>query len=52
MQMNSYGINEILFSMQCLGIPRSHIEFTNHGGELGIFLFFAAQGSQVKPTAF
>jgi SAM-dependent methyltransferase len=39
-QMNSYNINEILFLMQQHGIARFHIEFTDHGGELGVFLFF------------
>jgi SAM-dependent methyltransferase len=39
-QMNPYSINEILFLMQCRGIQRLHCEFTDHGGELGVFLFF------------
>jgi SAM-dependent methyltransferase len=39
-QMNSYNINEILFLMQQHGIAHFHMEFTDHGGELGVFLFF------------
>jgi len=39
-QMNPYNINEILFLLQCNGIRRLHTEFTDHGGELGVFLFF------------
>jgi 2-polyprenyl-3-methyl-5-hydroxy-6-metoxy-1,4-benzoquinol methylase len=42
MQMNPYNLNEILFLMQRRGILRFHAEYTDHGGELGIFLFFQA----------
>ena len=45
MQMNSYDISEILFLMQVRGIERLHIQFTDHGGELGVYLFFATAGS-------
>jgi SAM-dependent methyltransferase len=40
MQMNSYNVNEILFILQCAGIRRVRVEYTDHGGELGIILFF------------
>jgi SAM-dependent methyltransferase len=40
MQMNPYNLNEILFLMQRRGILRFHAEYTDHGGELGVFLFF------------
>ncbi len=40
MQMNPYNINEILFILQDAGVRRFHVEFTDHGGELGVFLFF------------
>jgi SAM-dependent methyltransferase len=40
MQMNPYNLNEILFLMQHRGILQFHGEYTDHGGELGIFLFF------------
>jgi len=39
-QMNPYNINEILWLMQNRGVTRFHTEFTDHGGELGLFLFF------------
>ena len=39
-QMNPYSLNEILFLMQQHGIVRFQTEFTDHGGELGVFLFF------------
>lgn len=40
MQMNPYLLNELLFIMQNSGIQKFHVEFTDHGGELGVFLFF------------
>lgn len=40
MQMNSYPMTELLFAMQVAGVHRFHAEFTDHGGELGVFLFF------------
>jgi SAM-dependent methyltransferase len=40
MQMNPYNMNEILFLIQEIGVQRLHAEFTDHGGELGLFLFF------------
>jgi SAM-dependent methyltransferase len=39
-QMNSYNMNEVLFLMQVRGVARFVTEFTDHGGELGVFLFF------------
>jgi ubiquinone/menaquinone biosynthesis C-methylase UbiE len=41
-QMNPYNINEILWLMQHRGVTRFYTEFTDHGGELGLFLFFQA----------
>ena len=40
MQMNSYPAAEMLFLVQEAGVTRFHVEFTDHGGELGLFLFF------------
>jgi hypothetical protein len=40
MQMNPYNMNEILFFMQNAGVQKFHADFTNHGGELGLFMFF------------
>jgi len=44
MQMNVYNLNELAFLMQQSGVESFHARFTNHGGELGVFLFFG------KPT--
>jgi SAM-dependent methyltransferase len=41
-QMNSYNMNEILFTIQRQGAQRLYAEFSDHGGELGVFLFFSA----------
>jgi SAM-dependent methyltransferase len=46
-QMNSYNINEILFLMQCQGVQQFHVEFSDHGGELGVYLFFAVTGPAI-----
>jgi SAM-dependent methyltransferase len=42
MQMNSYMLNELFFLMQSRGVKRFHTEFTDHSGELGVFLLFQA----------
>jgi SAM-dependent methyltransferase len=39
-QMNPYNMNEILFLLQKQRMSRFLAEFTDHGGELGVFLFF------------
>lgn len=39
MQMNSYPMSELLFIVQRSGVDRFHAEFTDHGGEMGLFLF-------------
>ena len=40
MQMNFYNLSELLFFVQQSGVQRLHAEFTDHGGALGVFLFF------------
>jgi SAM-dependent methyltransferase len=40
MQMNLYDVNELFYLLQEFQVQRFHSEFTDHGGELGIFLFF------------
>ena len=40
-QMNPYNMNEILFAMQQRGVHRIYSEFSDHGGELGIFVYFS-----------
>jgi SAM-dependent methyltransferase len=48
MQMNPYHMNEILFLMQCRGVQRTYVEFSDHGGELGVYLFFAVTGAPIS----
>jgi 2-polyprenyl-3-methyl-5-hydroxy-6-metoxy-1,4-benzoquinol methylase len=50
-QMNPYNVNEILFLMQCRGVQQFHVEFSDHGGELGVFLFFALTGAPITIDA-
>jgi SAM-dependent methyltransferase len=45
MQMNPYNLNEILFLMQTFKVRTFHVDFTDHGGELGVFLFFQLPGT-------
>jgi SAM-dependent methyltransferase len=40
MLMNAYGATEVLFMLQMSGVQRVHVDFSDHGGELGMFLFF------------
>jgi ubiquinone/menaquinone biosynthesis C-methylase UbiE len=40
MQMNAYSLSELAFLMQSAGVKKFSAEFTDHGGELGVFLFF------------
>jgi SAM-dependent methyltransferase len=40
MQMNHYNVNELLFLMQESAIGNFFTEYTNHGGQLGLFLYF------------
>ncbi len=40
MQMNCHQLNQIFFLMQNAGVKNFYTEFTNHGGELGVFLYF------------
>jgi SAM-dependent methyltransferase len=39
-QMNPYNMNSILFMLQENRVAQFYTEFTDHGGELGVFLFF------------
>ena len=48
MQMNPYNVNELLFLLQGQGVKNFHAKFTDHGGELGIFLYF--QVPDFRPT--
>lgn len=40
MQMNPYPLTPLFFQLQKASIRNVHVEFTDHGGELGVFLFF------------
>lgn len=40
MEMNFYDLNRLLFTLQRLGVHRVYSSFTNHGGYLGVFLYF------------
>jgi len=40
MQMNPYNVNCLLFILQTHGVTTTHLEFTDHGGELGIVIYF------------
>jgi len=44
MLMNPYNLSEIAFLMQGIGAAKFDAEFTDHGGELGVFLFFRRPG--------
>lgn len=44
MQMNFYNLSDLLFFVQQSGVQRVHLEFTDHGGPLGVFLFFGKPG--------
>jgi SAM-dependent methyltransferase len=48
MQMNPYNMNEILFLLQGAGAQRVYVEFSDHGGELGVFLFFSLTGPAIE----
>lgn len=40
MQMNTYDINHLFLTIQNAGVRSCYTEFTNHGGELGIVVYF------------
>jgi SAM-dependent methyltransferase len=40
MQMNPYNVNELLYFMQIRGVKQFFSRFTDHGGELGLWMFF------------
>ena len=50
MQMNAYSLDELLFTVQRAGARSLYVDFTDHGGELGVYLFFK-QPSARSPTA-
>jgi SAM-dependent methyltransferase len=40
MQMNAYSLNELAFMMQTAGVVRFEADFTDHGGALGVTIYF------------
>jgi len=40
MQMNTHGLNQLYFMLQSGGVEEMFTEFTDHGGVLGVFLYF------------
>ena len=40
MQMNTHDLNDLFFLMQKAGVQNFYTEFTDHGGNLGVFLYF------------
>lgn len=40
LQMNAYDVGRLLFVLQREGVRDVFVEFTDHGGELGVLLFF------------
>ncbi len=45
MQMNVYSLSDLAFMLQTAGVKAFNAEFTDHGGELGVFICF------MKPQA-
>ncbi len=40
MQMNAYDVNALLLALQSAGVGRIYTELTDHGGKLGLILYF------------
>jgi SAM-dependent methyltransferase len=40
MQMNFYNLSELMFILHQAGVKRVYSEFADHGGVLGVFMFF------------
>lgn len=40
MQMNFYNLSQLMFMVQQAGVDMVHSQLTDHGGALGIFMFF------------
>lgn len=40
MAMHCYRLDEIFFTLATRGLTETHVELTNHGGELGTLVFF------------
>jgi hypothetical protein len=40
MQMNFYNFSQVLYLLERSGVQRAHLEFTNHGGCVGAYVYF------------
>jgi SAM-dependent methyltransferase len=40
MEMNAYSLSELAFLLQAAGVARFEADFTDHGGALGVMLYF------------
>jgi len=45
-EMNRYDLNELFFILQKEGIVNFYTEFTDHGGDLGVYLYFCKPGKK------
>lgn len=45
MRMHAYTLNPLFHALQMSGVRRFHTEFTDHGGEMGMLLFFQKNAS-------
>lgn len=50
MQMNFYNLSQVLFIVQRAGVTELHTHFTDHGGALGVFLFFRKPPAAAEPA--
>lgn len=44
MQMNYYNLSALMFILHSAGVQKTYMEFTDHGGALGAFIFFRMAG--------
>lgn len=44
MQMNYYNLSELTFILDRCGVRHIQVDFTDHGGALGVFIFFQKPG--------
>ena len=51
MQMNGYDLNRLFLMMQRANVADCYMQFTNHGGELGIVVYFRNPASARQGTA-
>jgi hypothetical protein len=40
MQMNFYNFSQVLYLVEKASVGQAHLEFTNHGGCVGAFVYF------------